>query len=99
MSFKRYYKRLTNTAQKGLIDKEGKAYYGKKERLMEEYSDNKRGQTVLKQVFDIYENESVDDELIQRIMAPVKQMIMSDRFDKSRRFSVARNKNKVKIKS
>ena len=99
MSFKRYYKRLTNTDKKGLLDRGEKAYHGKKERLMEEYSDNKSGQTVLKQVFDIYENESVDDELIQRIIAPVKQMILSDRFDNSKRFTVTRNKNKVKIKS
>jgi len=99
MSFKRYYKRLTNTSKKGLLYKEDKAYYGKKERLMEEYTDNKSGQTVLKQVFDMYASESVNDELIQRIMTPVKQMIMSDRFDKSRRFSVIKNKNKVKIKS
>jgi len=46
---------------------------------------NRSGQTVLKQVFDMYADESISDEQVQRIMAPVIQMIREGRFNRSKR--------------
>ncbi len=43
--------------------------------------------SVLKQIFEKYAEDSITDEQVQRILAPVLQMIRDGKFDRRRRFT------------
>ena len=40
--------------------------------------------TTLKQIFETYAEESVDDEQVRRVLEPIKKMVNEGRFDRSK---------------